>query len=124
MTNFYNNFHFAPAVKDRDRLYCSGVIGLGPDGKASSDPETQFVQALESLKSVLAAAGASFANIIDITTCHVGLQANISMFVKIKDRYVKAVSRVDSDRNQRARVSRSAGRDQSRRPIAVARDAL
>ncbi len=89
MTNFYNNFHFAPAVKDRDRLYCSGVIGLGPDGKASSDPETQFVQAFESLKSVLAAAGASFANIVDITTFHVGLQANISMFVKIKDRYVK-----------------------------------
>ena len=53
----YNNFHFAPAVKDKDHLYCSGVIGMGPDGKVSSDPETQFMQAFEGIKGVLEAAG-------------------------------------------------------------------
>ena len=40
MTNFYNNFHFAPAVKDRDRLYCSGVIGLGSDNAAVIDDQS------------------------------------------------------------------------------------
>ena len=35
---FYEHYHFAPAVKDGDRLYCSGVIGVGPDGKVSDDP--------------------------------------------------------------------------------------
>src|SRR5215471_2380646 len=86
----YNNFHFAPAVKDRDHLYCSGVIGVGPDGKCSSDPETQFTQAFESVKSVLEAAGISLANVVDMTTFHVNLQANIGAFSKVKDRFLKA----------------------------------
>jgi enamine deaminase RidA (YjgF/YER057c/UK114 family) len=90
MKTMYDNFHFAPAVKDGDRLFCSGVIGIGPDGKASSDPETQFTQAFESLKSVLTAAGASVGDIVDITTFHVGLQANMRTFTKVKDRYVSA----------------------------------
>jgi enamine deaminase RidA (YjgF/YER057c/UK114 family) len=87
--NFYERFHFAPAVKDRDHLYCSGVIGVGPDGKCASDPEAQFTQAFETVKSVLEAAGVSFANIVDMTTFHVNLQANIGAFSKVKDRYLK-----------------------------------
>lgn len=90
MRAMYDNFHFAPAIKDGDRLFCSGVIGLGPDRKASSDPETQFTQAFESLKSVLSAAGASMSDVVDLTTFHVGLHQNIRAFSKVKDRYVTA----------------------------------
>ncbi len=90
MKAMYDNFHFAPAIKDGDRLFCSGVIGIGPDGKASSDPETQFKQAFESLKSVLTAGGASIGDVVDITTFHVGLQANMRAFMKVKDQYVSA----------------------------------
>jgi enamine deaminase RidA (YjgF/YER057c/UK114 family) len=84
----YNNFHFAPAVKDKDHLYCSGVIGMGSDGKVSSDPETQFTQAFEGIKGVLEAAGLSFRDVVDITSFHVGLQSNMRTFMKVKDRYV------------------------------------
>ena len=89
MKLFYDQFHFAPAVKDGDRLFCSGVIGIGADGKASPDPETQFTTAFESLGSVLAASGASFADVVEMTTFHVGLQKNLAAFMKVKDRYVK-----------------------------------
>jgi enamine deaminase RidA (YjgF/YER057c/UK114 family) len=88
MEAFYDRFHFAPAVKDGNRLFCSGVIGIGADGKASADPETQFTQAFESLKSVLATAGVSFPSVVEITTFHVGLQKNMSVFSKVKDRYL------------------------------------
>jgi enamine deaminase RidA (YjgF/YER057c/UK114 family) len=84
----YNNFHFAPAVKDKDHLYCSGVIGMGPDGKVSSDPETQFTQAFEGVKGVLESAGLSFHDVVDITSFHVGLQANMRKFMEVKDRFV------------------------------------
>jgi len=90
MENYYNDFHFAPAVKDGNRLYCSGVIGVGPDGKASADPETQFTQAFELVKSVLTTAGLSFADVIEMTTFHVGLQKNLPTFMKVKDRYMQA----------------------------------
>ena len=90
MEQYYDRFHFAPAVKDGNRLYCSGVIGVDADGKASPDPETQFTQAFESLKSVLTTAGGSFADVIEMTTFHVGLRANLGTFMKVKDRYMQA----------------------------------
>ena len=79
---FYDQFHFAPAVKDGDRLFCSGVIGVAADGKASPDPETQFTQAFESLSAVLKAAGASFADVVEMTTFHVDLRKNLGKFMK------------------------------------------
>ena len=85
----YEQFHFAPAVKDGDRLFCSGVIGVGADGKASPDPETQFTQAFETLSSVLKAAGASFPDVVEMTTFHVGLQQNLGKFMKVKDRHLR-----------------------------------
>jgi enamine deaminase RidA (YjgF/YER057c/UK114 family) len=86
----YERFHFAPAVKDGDRLYCSGVIGTGPDGKASPDAETQFTQAFDTLRSVLEAAGVSFPAVVEMTTFHVGLQKSLGTFMKVKDRYMSA----------------------------------
>ncbi len=101
MKAMYDNFHFAPAIKDGDRLFCSGVIGIGPDGKAASDPETQFKQAFESLKSVLTAGGASIGNVVDITTFHVGLAGQHARLHEgqgsIRHR---AVSGLDRDRYQ------------------------
>ena len=85
----YDRFHFAPAVKDRDRLFCSGVIGIGPDGKCSPDPEAQFKQAFESLGAVLREAGASFADVVELTTFHVGLQQDMRTFARVKDEYLR-----------------------------------
>ena len=90
MEHYYEQFHFAPAIKDGNRLYCSGVIGVGPDGKALDDPEAQFTQAFDLLQSVLTAAGVNFAAVIEMTTFHVGLQKNLATFMKVKDRYMQA----------------------------------
>lgn len=90
MEAYYDQYHFAPAIKDGDRLYCSGVIGVGPDGKAPEDPEAQFTQAFESLQSVLTTAGVSFSDVAEMTTFHVGLRAHLATFMKVKDRYMQA----------------------------------
>ncbi|MGE4096092.1 MAG: RidA family protein [Candidatus Binatia bacterium] len=90
MEHYYEQFHFAPAIKDGNRLYCSGVIGINPDGKAPEDPEAQFTQAFELVKSVLTTAGVGFDAVIEMTTFHVGLQKNLSTFMKVKDRYMQA----------------------------------
>jgi len=89
MENYYEQYHFAPAVRDGDRLYCSGVIGVGADGKASDDPETQFTQAFELLKSVLTTAGGSLKDVMEMTTFHVGLRTHLPAFMKVKDRYLQ-----------------------------------
>jgi enamine deaminase RidA (YjgF/YER057c/UK114 family) len=89
METFYDRLHFAPAVRDGNRLYCSGVSGVGGDGKAPDDPEAQFTQAFELLQSVLTTAGVSFADVIELTTFHVGLQESLRTFAKVRDRYLR-----------------------------------
>ena len=89
--NFYDNFHFAPAVIDGKHLRCSGVIGINlADGSVSTDPSTQFVQAFENLAEVLTAGGASFADITEMTTFHVGLQQHLTAFMAVKDGFIEA----------------------------------
>ncbi len=87
--DYYDKFHFAPAVKDGDRLFCSGQLGTGKNSAISDDPETQFTQAFENVKATLEAAGASFDDVTDMITFHVGLQKNLGDFMKVKDRYVR-----------------------------------
>ena len=84
----YDRLHFAPAVLAGNRLYCSGQIGTGSDGKLDSDPEAQFAQVFENLKEVLSAAGGDFASIVELTTFHVGLNEHVVAFMKVKDRYI------------------------------------
>ena len=86
---FYDKYHFAPAVIDGKHLRCSGMIGIDPqDGSVSSDPTVQFSQAFDNLAEVLEAGGARFADITEMTTFHVGLQAHLAAFMAVKDRYI------------------------------------
>ena len=86
----YDNFHFAPAVRDGDNLRVSGVIGTNASGKADPDPATQFRHAFEGVQAVLAAADAELADITEMTTFHVGLQGHMGTFMKVKDEFIKA----------------------------------
>lgn len=86
----YDNFHFAPAVRDGDNLRLSGVIGTDAKGKADPDPATQFRLAFAGVEAVLAEAGAEMADITDITTFHVELQKHMGTFMAVKDEFVKA----------------------------------
>jgi enamine deaminase RidA (YjgF/YER057c/UK114 family) len=95
MQSFYHTLHFAPAVIDGQHVRCSGMIGVELTentslAKASvpADPEAQFALAFDNLKEVLAAAGASFADVTEMTTFHVGLQQHMRTFMKVKDRYL------------------------------------
>ena len=85
----YNNFHFAPAIRHGDRLFASGQIGMGPDGKCPADPEAQFDLAFQAVEEILKEAGSSFDQLIEMTTYHVGLQEHMGTFMKVKDKYVK-----------------------------------
>ena len=78
----------APAVRVGDTVYCSGQLGIGSDGVLPPEPEAQLVQAFEHLTAVLEAAGASFADVVELTSFHVGLVDQLEIFVKVRDRYL------------------------------------
>lgn len=86
---YYEQFHFAPAVKVGKTLYCSGQVGwAGPNTKLSTDPKEQFKLAFENLGKVLEAAGGSFADVVEITTFHVGME-HLNLFAAVKGDYLK-----------------------------------
>lgn len=86
----YDKLHFAPAVRVGDTVHVSGVIGTGPDGAASADPDAQFDQAFANLADTLAAFGATLADVAEMTSFHVGLQQHLRAFMKAKDRALPA----------------------------------
>jgi len=86
----YDQFHFAPAVRSGKWLRCSGQLGTDEKFRAIAEPEAQFVQAFENVKSVLAAAKLDFRDVVELITFHVGLREHLGTFVKVKDRYLDA----------------------------------
>ena len=86
MENLYEQFHYAPAVKVGNTLYIAGQVGRDENLKVVEGSEAQYVQAFENLKKVLAAAGATLADVVDIVTYHTDMR-DILNFLAVKDRY-------------------------------------
>lgn len=101
----YNSFHYAPAVRAGDMLYLSGVVAslLGDEQASNPDDLTAaFDRAFQSIEVVLKEAGASFADVVEMTTYHTELIPQIQTFTLSKDKWIKepypAWTAIDVDR--------------------------
>lgn len=93
---------YADAVIDGDRIWLSGVVaGLRPD-ETMADQEAVYERAFRKLEDVLKRAGSSFDGVVEITTFHTDLPAQIEAFKKVKHRYIRgpypAWTAIDIDR--------------------------
>jgi enamine deaminase RidA (YjgF/YER057c/UK114 family) len=79
----YENWHFAPAVRHGDLIFCSGVVGSGDSA------EDEFRNAWQSLGDVLKEAGVGYEDIIDSTLYVVDLQKNAATMAKVKDEFIR-----------------------------------
>jgi enamine deaminase RidA (YjgF/YER057c/UK114 family) len=84
----YDGFHFAPAVRAGELLFCSGQIGVGSGGKVPDQPEEEFRNAWTAVGRILTEAGLTYDNIIEYTTYHVGLQQHLPAFMKVRDEFI------------------------------------
>ena len=89
MQSMHDQFHFAPAVRMGKQLFCSGQVGSGSDGKLDPDPAVQITAAFENVRAVLEEAGGSFADVVEMTSFHVGFNEHIGIFMQVKDGFVK-----------------------------------
>jgi len=93
---------YADAVIDGDRIWLSGVVaGLRPN-ETMADQEGAYDRAFRRLEEVLKRAGSSFDGVVEITTFHTDLPAQIEAFKKVKHRYIRrpfpAWTAIDIDR--------------------------
>jgi enamine deaminase RidA (YjgF/YER057c/UK114 family) len=84
----YDNFHFSEATKSNGFLLCSGVIGTGDKGQLPEDIKQEFRNAWTAVGKLLAECKLGYEDIVDCTTYHVGLQANMADFMSVRDEFL------------------------------------
>ncbi|MCP3991807.1 MAG: RidA family protein [Actinomycetia bacterium] len=80
----YQRFHFAPATKVGNTVYCSGVIGT-QGSSVPDDAAEEFALAFKGLGEVLEAAGATFGDVVEMTSFHVDMSQHLAAFTAAKD---------------------------------------
>lgn len=86
MENIYQRFRYAPGVKVGNMLYIAGQVGRDENLNVIEGKEAQFVQAFENVRKVLAAAGATFDDVLEMVTYHTDMR-DLQLFMQVKDRY-------------------------------------
>lgn len=80
----YKRFQFAPAVKTGNTVYVSGIIGTADDGSVLDDLGEEFAAAFSQLEQTLGEAGASMADVVELTSFHVDISDTLGAFMKAK----------------------------------------
>lgn len=93
---------YADAVIDGDRVWLSGVVASLRPNETMADQEAAYDRAFRGLADVLKRSGSNFDGVVEITTFHTDLPAQIEAFKRVKHRYIRgpypAWTAIDIDR--------------------------
>jgi enamine deaminase RidA (YjgF/YER057c/UK114 family) len=81
----YKSWKFSQAVRVGDTVWVSGQVGMGPDGIAADVPG-QARAAFQNLERVLASAGASLADVVELVSYHTDI-ADVAAVAQAKDEF-------------------------------------
>ncbi|EHJ93502.1 RidA family protein [Vreelandella boliviensis] len=82
----YEQNAYSAAVRSGDLLFVSGQVGSREDGSPEPDFAAQVQLAFDNLHSVLETAGASFEDIVDVTSFHTDPEAQFAAVMEAKAR--------------------------------------
>lgn len=83
----YKSMKFSQAVKSGNTIYVSGQVGVDENFKPGSGIEEQARLAFLNLQKVLAAAGATLEDIVELVTYHTSMK-DILGFSKVKAKFI------------------------------------
>src|SRR5262249_39986406 len=83
---WFRETHLSPAVRVGDKLTVSGCTGASA---AADGPRAQMRRAYEEIGEVLDAAGASWDDVVSMTTYHVQFRRDIDAMVEIHRDFVR-----------------------------------
>lgn len=84
----YNAYHFSQATRVGDTVWLSGQVGITSDMKPGKDMAEQARLTFENIKGILAAAGATMADVVEIMSFHTDLRGEMEEFAAVKDEYL------------------------------------
>jgi enamine deaminase RidA (YjgF/YER057c/UK114 family) len=80
---------YSPALRDGRLVFVSGHIGRDDAGVLSDDPEVQMREAFRSVGRTLSDLGATWADVVEITSYHVGLQAQKEALLRVHREFIR-----------------------------------
>lgn len=86
----YDQNRYSAAIRSGDLLFVSGQVGSRDDGTPEPEFAAQVRRAFANLKAVLAAAGCSFDDVVDVTTFHTDPENQFDTIMAIRDEEIGA----------------------------------
>lgn len=81
----YDAHRYSAAIRSGDLLFVSGQVGSRDDGSPEPTFEAQVRRAFANLRAVLAAAGCTFDDVVDVTTFHTDPQAQFEIVMAVRE---------------------------------------
>jgi enamine deaminase RidA (YjgF/YER057c/UK114 family) len=86
----YEKHRYSAAIRSGDLVFVSGQVGSQEDGSPEPVFENQVRRAFTNLRSVLAAAGCTLDDVIDVTTFHTDPDAQIETVMAVRQEEIGA----------------------------------
>lgn len=86
---FYNTWQFSQGARVGDTVWLAGQLGIDSDGKAGVTIEEQTRFAFQNVANMLAAAGGTMADIVDLITYHTAME-DLPKVAAVKAEFIKA----------------------------------
>lgn len=87
--DFYEETHIPAAILARGHLYVTGHTGTLDDGTFPDGEEAQIRQTFRNLGVTLAEAGATWDEVVELTTYHVGLAAQAEPLLRVAGEFLR-----------------------------------
>lgn len=84
----YEQHKYSAAIRSGDLLFISGQVGSRVDGTPEPNFERQVQLAFDNLASVLAAAGCTFQDIVDVTTFHTDPEKQVETVMSVREKII------------------------------------
>ncbi|AUG54725.1 RidA family protein [Thalassospira marina] len=81
----YEKHGYSAAIRSGDLLFVSGQVGSLEDGEPEPDFKKQVQLAFKRLETTLATAGATFDDLVDVTTFHTDPQNQFETIMEVKN---------------------------------------
>ncbi|MDQ8726494.1 RidA family protein [Bradyrhizobium sp. LHD-71] len=84
----YDAHRYSAAIRSGDLLFVSGQVGSREDGSPEPEFKRQVQLAFDNLNAVLAVAGCTFEDVVDVTTFHTDPERQFETFMAVRDKAI------------------------------------
>ena len=84
------DWKFSMGLVSGRHVFLTGITGQRLDGIIPESPEEQYNTAFDNIAAILAEGGMTLADMVDVTTYHVGLREHLATFRKVWGERVSA----------------------------------